>query len=196
MKLDLQQVNNVLNNLHVLIIEDDKDLASRISRLIKEFTLQPLKIAHSMEMARKIVTVDQEGFELVIMDVMLPNTDQDFEDIRVFQKKLLLLRKEIKAANALPDEVAKQTTLAAVRDERAHVQKRIESLIISDAGIRLVEEWYAAGIQFPILFLTAVGGEDQMKRARAITGAHSSWVIKPVPNEEILEKCIELLQIR
>jgi FixJ family two-component response regulator len=196
MKTELQQLSDVLGNLQVLIVEDDVKLATQLAGLIKEFAHREPVLVHTMEAARKMVAEEKERFGLLIMDVMLPESNQDFDDIGKFKKKLIILRKKIKEASTRPADQLSQEILENARRDRAHIQRRIEELIQDAGGIHLVEEWHKAGIQFPILFLTAVGAQEMIDWGKAAAGKYCEWITKPAPDEEILAKCKMLLNCR
>jgi DNA-binding response OmpR family regulator len=192
MSLETKKIKEALCNCHILVVEDDAPLASRIVRLFTDFTVPP-EIAHSMEQARRIIADGQGNFGLAIMDVMLPPSDEDFKEIREHEKTLERVRKEVEEAGTHPVDDNAKRRLFDARYNRAQALRQIESLIDPEGGIKLVEEWRSSNQLFPILFLTAVGNDKMVKRGRSAAGEYSDWAVKPVPSILILEKCVNLL---
>jgi response regulator of citrate/malate metabolism len=197
MSLDTQQAKNVLKNCRVLIAEDEDPLARRIARLIKDYSQFDPVITHYMEEARQIMANEKQGFDLVILDIMLPTSEEDVQDIQILkeklQEKLGVLSEAIALSNQQPENKDAKIAVSEARDAQALILKQIDRLIDREGGIQLVKEWRAANCTFPILFLTA-GSEAIVQRGLLAAGENSDAVVKPAPSEVIQEKCINLLQ--
>jgi DNA-binding response OmpR family regulator len=197
MTIDEKQVKNALEKCRILIVEDDRELANNLFELIKSFTQPEPLVVHTMETALKQVLKINKSidFDLVILDVMLPRTEEQLKKIEQFQMELEELRNIIRALKSKTEGLP-QSEMEAARAKRARIQWQIDELVVPDGGIQLVKDWHNAGIQFPILFLTAVGDPEKINRGKASAGKCCEWIIKPAPDEEILAKCLTLLKCR
>jgi DNA-binding response OmpR family regulator len=194
MTIDEKQLKKNLGNCHILIVEDDKELAAYLVELAGSFTkLSPIT-ANTMETARS--EAEKHPFDLAILDVMLPKTQKELDEIELFQSRLEELGELIRSARGRSKDERTQNMVEAARDERARLQKRIDGLLVHDGGIQLVEAWHKQGKDFPILFLTAVGSKEDAERGLQVASQHSDWIIKPSSSEEILEKCVTLMETK
>ncbi len=194
MSIDSQQVKETLNQRRVLIVEDDRELANRIASLIEGFTEAKPVVVHTMETARKKVRGAKDRFDLALLDIMLPRTEEHFGKIGVLEERLETLRIVIKGANSRQKDDSMWEALVDARDERAYVQRQIEELIVLDGGIQLADEWRDDGLQFPILFLTAIGAVETSQLGLKCAGNRSAWIVKPAPSDRILDECVALLK--
>jgi DNA-binding response OmpR family regulator len=194
MAIDENRVKSALDKYRILIVEDDRELAENLFFLIKLviFKQEPV-VVHTMEAAVREVANEAVGFGLVILDVMLPETEEHLKKIEQFQMMLDELRNLIKSLKYKTDELS-QSEIEAARDKRARCQRQIDDLVVQVGGIQLVEEWRKNKRDFPVLFLTAVGDKDIVERGRRIAGDDSDWITKPSTNELILEKCANLIE--
>lgn len=193
------QIKEALGGRRILVVEDDEPLAQRIAKLFQEYTDREPEIARCMEDADKIIANNQELFSLLIIDVMLPKTHEDLEEIRNHEDTLNELRDQITTAGSRPlGDEARQQELLALRHKRSRVLEQIDGLIEEEGGIKLVEKWRSDASAyrqaFPVLYLTAVGNEASMQRGHDVKGDRVDWVVKPVPSETILQKSAVLLQ--
>jgi DNA-binding response OmpR family regulator len=194
MPLDKQQIQEALANRRVLIVEDNGPLSGRLASLIQEYTHQPPVIAHSVEWANKSVKESQPSFELAIVDVMLPLTQENFLEIEKFEVRVSEIQIVIDDAILRPDDETSKNVLSTARANRAYLIKQIDIMIDQDAGIDMAEKWRKSAPHFPILFLTAVGSSEKKQRGLNIEGGLSDWMVKFAPSELILEKCFTLLK--
>ncbi|MBZ0285046.1 MAG: response regulator [Anaerolineae bacterium] len=196
MSIELRQIKDSLNNCKVLIVEDDDLLAKRIKSLFEKYTHLEPTIARYMGAARAIVTKRGGDFDLVILDIMLPATRQDFGEIQGLEKRLKDLRMKLEGDSASLDESA-QAARRDARYERGEALKRIEELIDREGGIKLINEWLKyypdENQRFTVLFLTALGNNEVVTRGLHLAGQFSDWIVKPIPSDLILEKSANLI---
>jgi DNA-binding response OmpR family regulator len=195
MPLQTHRVENALRNCRILVVEDDAPLAKRIAALFKEYTnVEPI-IAHSAQEASDIVAGAAGSFGLAIVDVMLPETVADYEDIQQYQEIINHARQKIEEAGPPPHDEDTETALRDARYERAQALKQTEDLIDSEGGIKLVAGWRRVSSNRPaILYLTAVGSDAVVKKGLSVAGQRATWIVKPMRSEQILEQCANLLQ--
>jgi DNA-binding response OmpR family regulator len=192
MMFDESKIVEVLSKCSVLILEDDIELCDRIKNLLGKYTQKIPLVAHSVEQAKSITLSNDEKFDLVILDIMLPETIEQNEEIYTLEESLKKIHKSVRNLKKQSSEDAKNS-LFTLRYERSIIIKQIEDLINVSAGISLVELWRQNNLHFPILFLTAVGDDGTIEKASSIAGENSDWIIKPSTSENILYKCVELL---
>ncbi len=187
-----------LKGWRVLIVEDDEELAARMRGLVEERTKVPPVVVHSMQEANEAMRGSRdESFGLVIMDVMLPETEKDFANIQSQMRIIDEARSTIRRLGPNPNDSTSQTALAKARHKRAAALSVIDELIVKDGGIRLVEKWFAksANASLAVLYLTAVGNEAETRRGIDLAPHRSAWLTKPTSSEEILRKMTELLSL-
>jgi DNA-binding response OmpR family regulator len=190
-------IEHRLHNHHILIVEDDIHLAERIAELFKEETGLKPEVAYYMDQATYILS-DSDGFDLVVMDVMLPKTREDFEAIQELEKILEEARVVAEKYGSQPLTGVTNTELFDARYKRSQALRQIDDLIVREGGIALVEEWHnitATQNKFSaVLYLTAVGNPIFVQRGLSAAKEVSDWLIKPVSSDEILSRCVKLLQ--
>jgi DNA-binding response OmpR family regulator len=191
---ETKEIKDVLRDCQILIVEDDNTLAKHLITLFKNYTGKNPSVAHYMDQASNIFTRTQGKFNLAIVDIMLPETQQDYTDIQYFETKLEELRIRIERAIELSDEENKKIALTNARFERAQALREMQNRIKREGGIELVEKWRStSNLIFPILYLTSVGDEVCKKKGLSVKGGNLDWVIKPVHTDLILNKCFNLL---
>jgi DNA-binding response OmpR family regulator len=194
MELELRQMKEMRTDQLVLIVEDDGDLANRMKTLIYEFVSKEPLVVHTMEKAIVIVKEKRESLRLVILDLNLPETEEDYRMIKEFEKEKDTLIEKIDMINARSEGEDKRLALREARDDRSRKQQEIAALILHYGGIQLVEEWRRSGASFPILLLTAVGNDGDLAKVLQKEGSNAARIVKPATSEEILEGCLKLLQ--
>jgi DNA-binding response OmpR family regulator len=192
-----QQVKDTLKKCRVLIVEDSVDLARRIAKLLKPYCGVDPVLVHSKEEAEATLKDDLEGFCLAIVDVMLPITKADFEQVRMHEKTLADVREKIRELVSEGDQAAQQELIEA-RASRAAALRQISLLIDTEAGIALVRAWQpilsSQGRQLPVLYLTAVGNHHAIHEGSTAAGGAVHWAVKPVPARDILAHCATLVK--
>ncbi|HVM72953.1 MAG TPA: hypothetical protein VMT91_14410, partial [Anaerolineales bacterium] len=179
--------DNILKNRRTLIVEDDKGLSKRIAQLFQENTGIEPSIANFMQEATKILS-ESEGFDLVIIDIMLPKTLEDFNIIQEYEKVLDETRAVIEKYGSQSFDPTENIQLFDARYRRSEALNQINKHILREGGIYLVDEWHRiAETQnkiLAVLFLTAVGNPDAIKKGLTLIDGISDWVVKPVSSEE------------
>jgi DNA-binding response OmpR family regulator len=192
-----EPIERPLHNGHILIVEDDVRLAERIVALFKEYSSLEPSVAHCMEQATDILS-NSAGFDLLIMDVMLPKTQEDFIEVQELKKILGRARAVTEKYGSQPLTEKRSTELNDARYRRAQALKLIDDLIVQEGGIALIEEWRNTTATQnkcrAILYLTSVGSLITVERGLSDAREISDWIIKPISSNEILRRCAKLLQ--
>ena len=191
-----EQVVAALTEKEVLIVEDNTSLAEKMERVFSQFPGSDVAVTHSMESARG--AMDQEGpFGLVVLDVMLPATEDDYERNLEYEEIMKKAKNTIRRIGTSPTNRTDRERLQDARFDRARAREAIEKLINDEGGITLAAEWRQsddAGKQnMPILFLTAIGNEDTSERGLEKAKRRASWLLKPVSSKGILREAVELI---
>jgi DNA-binding response OmpR family regulator len=185
-----------LRDCRVLVVEDDDTLARRIADRLHAYTGVKPRVAHSVRQAHRIVADAQGGFELAVVDVMLPQTEVAWKRVRALEQRLDEAARAIREVGPLPSDEAAKIRLADARYDRARALPAITDSIDRRAGIGMVKEWRDKGtLLCPVLYLTAVGNDLAIKDGLDAGGANrSDWLVKPAPTNVILEKCSLLIR--
>jgi DNA-binding response OmpR family regulator len=193
MPSDTKQIEDVLHDRRILIVEDKEVLARALATLFEKYTGSEPVISHCVEEAHKAVAESQDGFDLAIVDAMLPHTYKQLEAIREHELALKHVRDTIKELNSFPQSESAKNELGDIRNKRVQALKQIADLIDPRAGIDLVQDWRKQGQIFAVLYLTARGNEEIIQEGITAAGKHSSWIVKPSTDEEILQICVRLI---
>ena len=148
MTMTQEEVRNVLQDMRVLVVEDDKKLAQRLVTLFKEATTVEPVVANYMDQAREEMRKETPDgkpgpFDLVVMDVMLPATESDFSAVLDLVRKISEAREVIRHLEALGKQATDddRTQPADARQLRRQALRSIRNLIKGLGGVDLVEEW-------------------------------------------------------
>jgi CheY-like chemotaxis protein len=187
---------SVLFGKHVLIVEDDNKLAEKISQLFRELTKNEPVVVHCIEDAKGEIAKSGNRFDLAVVDIMLPQSREDFRDIQKHEKKLADARATVDRIGEEPND-SEQRELLEARLQRQEALRRIFDLIDREGGISLIRECRDSQSECPfnaaVLYLTAVGNEPARQRGAEAADNRCEWLVKPVPSELIVRKSIALL---
>lgn len=185
----------ILKGKNILIVEDEDFIADKIKKLLEGYTETTILLANCIESALKKIQ-GHSIFDIILVDVMIPETKSNVEKVKEYEKRLDGLRKDFEHLNSLDKTTEVQNSLYKKRIERSEVLKGIESLIDEEGGIHLIERIKAENkdkIPKSCIFLSAIGNETKIKSGLNVAGENSKWLIKPIPNAIILETCCNVL---
>ena len=185
-----------LKGRSILIIEDDDDLAGDLTRVFEQTTGVAPGVARWMDAALEQLN-GPRGFDLVVTDVMLPESRGDYEEIQSLEEQLKELTATIAAVRLEDAGQSGQSQLRSLRAQRAIMLERIDQLTHGEGGIEVIERWRAAtgrpDFPWPMLFLTAVGSGEARSRGAAAAGPACRWLVKPVSTLILLRALADLL---
>jgi DNA-binding response OmpR family regulator len=195
------QPEEALRGRAILIVEDDKRLAERIARLFESQTGVDPFVVRTIEGALHRLSDKNPRFDLAIIDVMLPMTEADLKTIEVLEETLRQTRDEIAAfAFSSPADETARTRFLDAESKRSQALKQIDYLIDSEGGVSLIKRWLARypdrNWDLPTLFLSAVSQTADLQARLSESQVDYHWLVKPVPSELILARCVDLLQRR
>jgi DNA-binding response OmpR family regulator len=193
MSQEMSPSKEILKNIQILIIEDDLYLSTQLSNLFSNVCVNKPILAHSIEQGRYEYKSMRDVNRLVIMDLMLPDTEKTYKDIQKLEMELDSIRKTIEQSGTQPLGINGKNKIYDARFKRAKILREIQSLIIREGGIVLAKEIRLVDNRTPILFLTAVGADEIVEKGTSIAGELSEWLVKPVPSKKIFEKAISLI---
>lgn len=195
------EIEAVLRGRRVLIVEDDVGLAGRIARLFKEHAGTDPAECRSIKGALDCLAEETAGFDLAVIDAMLPRTEEalaDIQDLRETVRKTTGILAESEFSE--PEDDAKREKYLDAQLRRSQALKRMYELIDEHGGITLIERWVeqheGRPWTLPTLFLTAVSLTGGLHDRLARCGVRYDWLVKPVSSEQILSKCAALLDNR
>ena len=151
---------------HFLLIVDDEGLIVKLTLLFNNCNLKELVIKSCYDEALAEQKTNNH-YDLIIFDIMLPVTNNDFSKIRELKKELneyvnIIIRDE----DECPNDSSFKIDLERAREKRTVISNEINKHIDQETGIKLIEEWlknFKPSIVPPILALTAIGPNEFIK---------------------------------
>jgi len=181
-----------LKNLRILIIEDDPDIIMRLKSTLKGHGVsdENIKVANSKGSFLKSLNT-KKIFDLLIVDLMIPDTDRDYTKIEQYKRQLEKIRTDIEKAET---EQQLEEEIDRLIENRLEILKSINKILNKDAGIEVIEEFFGTthnhypGDGKPaIIYLTAVGDKEKIKRGTNACGKRKNeWLVKPVPTDTLI----------
>jgi DNA-binding response OmpR family regulator len=196
--LKKDDVKKILEGKHLLVVEDDEGLSYR---LVKEFERCGVsRVAQEYAVETGLRELNNKGtkYDLIVVDVMLPKTEDDFRHIQDFRKELKECRKILREEDtADPGDGKYRQELAKARERWRPLNEAIALLIRKEGGIEMVKQWLE-GLKGerhpPILYLTAVGNPNTKEPGlRAVELRHADWLVKPVTVDTLVDRAAELI---
>lgn len=197
-----EEVRKILEGKAVLIIEDDVGLSKRLKQ---EFNLYGgvVDIRHYIDSGIEELRRNGLHYNLVIIDVMLPQTESEFNQIQECRKEVenydqVLIRED----EVDPTNEKFKKELEDARRKREFLLKQMSSLINNHGGIEMIQNWIIGGLaegerhnRPAILYLTAVGNEESCNEGRkAAEDKNVEWLVKPVTSHKLMNTAAELLK--
>lgn len=186
---------DILRGKQILIIEDEEFIGGKIKKLLERYTENTILLSNCIERTLELIK-EYEFFDMLLVDVMIPETKFDVKMVREYEERLNNLRKDFELLNSSESSDSVQNQIHKKRIERSEVLKGIADLIDEDGGIRLIETIkieYKNKMPKSVIFLTAVGDESKIRRGIEAAGVNSRWLIKPIPNSILIETCCEII---
>lgn len=187
-----------LEGKQVLILEDDQELAELLKELFENEGAN-VKCKECREEAQRELSQQGIEYDLIVLDIMLPNMVKQIKRIRELDKELEKVRRVLRQEDELQeDDTGLMMQLESAYDKRSAILVEREALIDREGGIGLLEELTKSGKDTqqlpPILVLTAVGKKDVVKAGLDQLGGCGDWIVKPVEPEYIIDKSVQLIQ--
>ena len=186
---------------HFLLIEDDEVLIGKLKTIFQNiYLLEPVVKSYYNEALTELKT--NNHYDLIIFDIMLPMTNNDFSKIRGLKKELnnyidVIIRDEDES----PNDPSFKFDLEQAREKRTAIAAEINKYIDQEGGIKLIEEWMKnIGLVAspPILALTAIGPNEFIKTQERINKVMSfknvGIIQKPVTTEKLIKEINELIK--
>jgi len=201
-----EEVRERLVNRRVLIIEDDESLSKRLVNEFKRYRAEVL-VKYYVDSGLEELKKNGSNYQLIVVDVMLPQTKEEFQQIQRCRKEVdecvkILMQED----EAPPDDDEFGKRLEKAREQRKSLLNKIASLIRKLGGIEMVKDWlnWLTKNQDdedekierpPILYLTAVGNEDAIDEGKkAAEDKDVEWLVKPVTGLRLLHAAGELIK--
>lgn len=174
-----------LEGKRVLIVEDDCELAQRLAEILSTRHANQVDTAGSISEGLSHL-LNSAPYDLLVLDMMLPETPQDHARIREAQ---LSREQELLALVDGEPSIESRWRLEAGSDE-------IERLISSDGGFVLLERYKKLAPNGrslpPVLFLSARSNREVGTRGFDLAG-RAAWLVKPVGIDELVRTAARLL---
>ncbi len=159
----MKETKAIFENKKFLIIEDDNSLAKKIERLLLQLGADKIVIKNYYDEGLKELQDHYKEYSLIILDVMLPMSKDDFAEIQTNNKEIdnidnLILQKEKIGGDKKDKELDKAW------QDRKHWYKQIGNLINRRGGIEMAKKWISElndiETRPPVLYFSALGNED------------------------------------
>lgn len=208
--MDNEQMRlEVLKGKRVVIVEDDAELATRLKAELEQYGMiveGHIAWIRGEGGAIECLRVKGPKVDLLILDVMLPATEENYKQLIAIEKELKDLRGTfVRASSSQPQTEDFNQKLQEARNRRKDLLAKSRELIEKEGGVDLVEEVLRVDPPLPlppVVFLTAVGHEQIIVRAQTVIQEQSKvrketirslWLVKPQTIGAILDAAVDLI---
>ncbi len=169
----------------LLLLEDDETRAAQLATQAESVGWR-VEIAGSIEAALRISKQHHPDIRMVVVDVMVPELDEDLEVLRAFQRKVReLVGPILKEYQETSADLERRMDLDA---QRQSLDVAMRSLIVPDGGFLFLEEAKGEGwlAKWAYGIFSATSAPDGMERLRQMElakendGKWLGWLSKPV----------------
>jgi DNA-binding response OmpR family regulator len=199
---DIRTKVNVFCGKKLLLVEDDRTF--REGRLVKHYCdagVREKDIAwkNCAEEALEELLKSCATYDLIVIDIMLPQTKEDVKMIEEINADLRRLR-DITRKEGQVDKNDKEaiSALHAAYERRPVLLSLIQSLISDREGLEVLKKWKAACNRSehypPFLFMTCVGNQAVIDEGMSLVEGHGEWMVKPVTVEDLLHTSARLIE--
>ena len=190
----------------ICLVEDDDQLLEQLTHEFIEKGATNVEKVQTVEEGRYLLEDGGTRFDLIVVDVMLPRTREDYNKIQQWKEELKAYRDTIiQNEEEGPDNDDFKRRLELARERRPLIINNINDLIDKEGGLNMIVDWNnhieQENIKIhdsakklkrpPVLYLTALGDEKTMDRGKRIAGPNSYWLVKPVFIERIVNEAIK-----
>ena len=197
-----------LDKKTICIIEDDDQLLEQLTHEFIKNGAGEVKKARIVDEALNILKTSGHNIDLIVCDIMLPRTWEDYKRIQQWKEELKAYRDIIiQNEEEGPDNNDFERRLELARERRPLIINQINDLIDKEGGLNIIQQWNKLIEQKndkindptkkftspPVLYLTAVGDEKNMDRGKRVAGPNSYWLVKPVFVERIVNEAIKAI---
>jgi CheY-like chemotaxis protein len=181
---------DLVGRKRILIVEDDTFIAQQIKESLMKHGYT-ISMANNVEDAIEQIKKN-DVFDIVIIDLMLPNSNNDFLEIEKNERKLVGISKDLDNLYSKVNDIEIENAILDKRIKRASILKVIDRLIYKEAGINIVQKINTdLKDKKPrsFIFLTAIGDDNIVKKGLSEAGEKTPWLVKPVTIDTILDAC-------
>lgn len=193
--------NIKFNGISILIVDDDITLTTKLKNELYQYNINKCTEIRSMEKANSELSEHGHEYELVILDIMLPETEKDYENIvnkndelKIYRETLLHAEETI--TDLKPEDDKK---LALARERRPIILQEIQDLIEMKGGLKILKEWfneYPDVPKPPIIIFSAFGDKELQDEAMHIAKwKNIEWLVKPVLPRKIVTTIQKMLDM-
>jgi CheY-like chemotaxis protein len=192
------EIKTFMAGKEILILEDDSGLAKRLMNIFQEYGAK-VNIKHYIDAGLEELQKKGTEYDLIIVDVMLARTKEDFEKISKYREEVdtcvnVLMQEEEYGLN----DTEYKKVIEDARQRRSFLLGAIVDLVTNDGGIEVIEKWIK-GISDSkrpgILYLTAVGTSNMIEKGKnAAEFKKVEWLVKPITPAKLILMSIELMK--
>ena len=187
MATSLAEAKRVLSGKRILLVEDDYDLANRLSEQLLEYGVQSVNIQHTVETGLAALIEPDTAYDLLITGMMMPATSRDYEELRKIRSQA---EKCLDTLVGESDYEEETPSFRAARELQQKLHTKMYHLMDSEGGLKMVETFFSKSettSRPPILFFSARENRVIVSKALAIAGEDNAlWLSKPVTFDEIM----------
>ena len=184
----------------VFYVENNKNLLNRFQEVIKDKLDIELIPAYYLEQAKQIIG-EQGPFDGYIIDIMLPQTEQELTQLTKKEGERTRLLDELISSTDLESESLDEGTVR-LRTKIDIVDAEIKNLLNMQGGLELVEliahkhsaKQDPEALKVPVIFWTArVAEELKEKCRRYVNKEFFKWLEKPEDVSIVAEELVRRL---
>ena len=172
----------------VLVIEDDADFGPLLTRRLVELPAN-VELVECVDDA--VEKLDQNAYDLVVVDIWLPKTRSDLSEKRKLEEKYDELTEQLMQSK---DEAQRR----ALREDMELTIAEARRKLVRRGGLTILERMAGRKKSIgEILFLTAIGNDDMQQDAAVAAESlkcQLHYLVKPQAPEAIQAKAEELLR--
>lgn len=193
-----EETREELRGARILVVEDDENVAERLVTWFTRYGASEVVVRYAVDAGLEELKSKGEDYDLIVVDVMLPETEKAYKEIQVYRMKLKECLKILKQEEEtdLRDKEFRESVDKA-RENRQYLLRRITFLIKKTGGIEMVRRWVRGSKRKsspPIIYLTALGSSDEINHGIAAAEQENvEWLIKPVTVKTLMDTAAELI---
>jgi DNA-binding response OmpR family regulator len=191
------ETEKTLEGKIILVIEDDKLLKTGLQEAFEGQGCSKIVLKECIENAFKEISKQGKDYDLIMLDIMLPETEKQLNRLRELEQELDEVRGVLRQEDEMdPDNNSLRDEIEKAYNKRATILREKDTLVNRRGGIELLEKLNDKGLlgnQLPILVLTAVGNKEDVYDGMKLLSESGDWLVKPVNVQTLINKAQELI---
>lgn len=180
----------------ILIVEDDRDLGPRLVSFLQQ--IDHISVVHKETIEAGLAELTRSSFDLLALDVMLPQDDDALTRCRKLDKEY---EEAVEDYHELSDADKEGAKGARLRMKMEETLKKAKGLIRHKGGIEMLVQWFPKlppkGPRPAILYLSAKGDKVLREEAENLARQYRCpcmYLVKPQSTSRIKESIASLFE--